>query len=702
MFIESVVLDNFKCFGPGRTAVRLEGGVSTFIGANGSGKTAVCEALLRLFGITGQERTVRVDDFHVPAQEESTPPTRELTVEAVLVFPELDDEESGVDEGVGSDTVDGVGAVQQLVEGHTDRDKARADSRAGLPSANAGQMVGPPPARHRAVPEFFRRMAATEHGELKVRIVLQAQWMDDGTAEGAITDTRRVVSTFAEEYGEDEFVVLTPAERSRIQMIYIPASRDGARQVTAFLRSRLWRAARWSAELRDLVGGHAADVAVRFAAEPVVTAVEKALTRRWQQLHDAGMHADPRLRLLDGDLDELVANSELVFAPDHGGRARSAQLLSDGQRSLLHLALTAAALDVEAAVCDGRHDEDFLLDAARLPNLTLIAVEEPENSLSPFFLSRIVNQLHGLCATETTQAVVSSHSAGALTRVDPEHVRYFRVDPATATAAVQEIALPADSTEAGKYLREAVRAHPELYFAKFVVLGEGDTEELVIPRIAQARGVLLDPSFVAMVPLGGRHTNHMWKLLNDLGIPHATLLDLDWGRAGAGPARLRDACTRLGDNGIDALAGLDGYDQVTALRDDLTLRDIGPIVEHLQTFGVFFAEPLDLDYAMLDRFPTAYTGLESGERGPRQDSDPTAAVIGDAGTRPEFWSEDARLGQLRWYRYLFLTRSKPATHLRALGRITDAELAEKAPEVIGALVEHIRDRIGLPTASEHR
>jgi putative ATP-dependent endonuclease of the OLD family len=194
----------------------------------------------------------------------------------------------------------------------------------------------------------------------------------------------------------------------------------------------------------------------------------------------------------------------------------------------------------------------------------------------------------------------------------------------------------------------------------------------------------------------------MWKLLNDLDIPHATLLDLDWGRAGAGPARLRDACTRLNANGIDALASLDDYDQVAAVHDGLTLNDIKPIIKHLQTFGVFFSEPLDLDYAMLKQFPAAYTGLESGERGPKQDSDPTATVIGDAGTGPDFWSEEARLQQLRWYRYLFITRSKPATHLRALGRITDTQLAEKAPEVIGALVDHIRDRIGLSTSGECR
>ncbi|WP_216893066.1 ATP-dependent nuclease [Nocardia alni] len=656
MFIESVTLDNFQCFGPGRTTVQFDDGLTAFVGPNGSGKTATCQALLRLFGITAQERTVRVDDFHVSVSEVAAPTTRQLTVEVVLAFPELDTEEP-------------------------DNDDDQSTSSA-LTVAS------------RAVPEFFQRMAATDESDLKVRIVLDAEWVDDGTVDGAITDTRRVVSTFAEKYGEDSWVPLTPAERSRIQMVYIPASRDGARQVTTFLRSRLWRAAQWSTELRDLVSGSASEVAGKFMKEPVVEAVETALTNRWKELHDAGTSASPRLRLLDGELNQLVRNSELVFEPDPTGSPRPARLLSDGQRSLLYLALTAATLDVEAAVVNGDHDDEFTLEPARLPNLTLIAVEEPENSLSPFFLSRIVNQLQDLSDEGATQVILSSHSASVFTRIRPEVVRHFRLSSDSATAAVHEIILPTDDTEAGKFLREAVHAYPELYFAKFVVLGEGDSEQIVIPRVATALGVSLDSSFVAVVPLGGRHTNHMWKLLNDLKIPHATLLDLDYGRDGAGPARLRDACNRLIANGIDPLADLEGYDDIAAIGDELELDALQQILMHLRKFGIFFGAPLDLDYLMLRRYPDAYTKLEADEIGPHQ-SDATDVVIGKSPTQPAYWSHPKRAERLRWYRYLFTNRSKPSSHLRALGRLTDDELQKSAPEVVVALVNHIRREVGI-------
>ncbi|WP_405421551.1 ATP-dependent nuclease [Streptomyces erythrochromogenes] len=651
MFIEKLVLKNFKCFGPAGTSVHLDQAMTALIGANGSGKTAACEGLLRMFGISAKERAVRMDDFHVPLDEIDVPPTRKLTIEAILAFPELDG----------------------------DATKGEKSQAQDVP---------------RPVPEFFRRMAATADGDLKVRVVLEAEWTDDGTVDGVISETRVIVNTLAEEYGEEDYAPLTPLERSRIQMVYIPASRDGVRQVTSFLRSRLWQAAQWSSGLRDLVSKNAAEVAEKFTDEPVVQAVEGALTARWQQLHDAGVHSVPKLRLLDDDFDQLIQDSELVFEPDRNGRPRPARTLSDGQRSMLHLALVAAAIDVEGAINDGRHTDDFALDGAHLPNLTVIAVEEPENSLSPFFLSRIITQLQELSGSTATQTVLSSHSASVLARIRPEDVRYLRTEAASATASVREVTLPADTTEAGKYVREAVRAHPELYFAKFVVLGEGDTEELVIPRIAQARGIQLDPSFVAMVPLGGRHTNHMWRLLNDLDIPHATLLDLDYGKEGAGPARLRDACNRLAASGLKPLEGLAGYDEIDDITDDLEPEAIRPILAHLQTFGVFYATPLDLDYSMLNHFEAAYTHLDAGDRGPGA-GDPTITVIGEKGTREEFWRDGDRPKWLSWYRYLFVTRSKPSSHMSALGRLSDAELEADAPNELKALVDHIQGKICL-------
>ena len=129
-----------------------------------------------------------------------------------------------------------------------------------------------------------------------------------------------------------------------------------------------------------------------------------------------------------------------------------------------------------------------------------------------------------------------------------EQIRHFRqkTNDGRRYSVVNKILLPPKKSECDyKYINQAILAHPELYFSKIVVLGEGASEEIVIPQLASKMGVDLDPSFVAVVKLGGRHVNHMWRLLDNLAIPYITLLDLDLGRDGGGLSRLENIINRL-------------------------------------------------------------------------------------------------------------------------------------------------------------
>ena len=642
MFLERLTLINFQCFGPEPTTIRFDTQLTAMLGGNAAGKTAACQALSRLFSVVGDQRQIRVEDFHVPDDEEEAPATRALSIEAVFAFPELAD--------------DGADAS-------------------------------------RSVPEFFAQMTADDDGQLKLRIVLEASWSAEGPVNGTIEDSRRVVYTFDEEYGE-KWLELSASDRNRIQMVYVPATRDGARQVNAFLRGRVWRASQWSDPFREHVGGAADELSEKFKGEAVVETVTKAISTRWQELHHMNSEQNPMFEPINRDVSVLVTNAEMHFEPSPTGRTRPARELSDGQQSLLHMALTAATLDIEDAIAAGDHDDKFDLTATALPSLTLLALEEPENNLAPFFLSRVVQQLLDVTQTGRAQTLICSHSASVLSRVPPEQVRHFRLDEATKTTRVREIALPDDFTEAGKYIREAVRAHPELYFARFVVLGEGDSEALVLPKLAAARGLHIDQSFVAVVPLGGRHTNHFWRLLTQLGIPYATLLDLDWGRSGGGEGRVRDACTRLLQVGLTPFDGseeIDGFNSTDDI-DDLDSAQLVAWLNHLEKWDIYFSAPLDLDMLLLTKFTSAYTDrLEDGQKGPSSQGDPRDAVLGEPGVRPDlsYWTEDQRTDDvLRWYRYLFLTHSMPSTHLRALSYVSAADLAK-----VGGRLSRLLDRI---------
>jgi hypothetical protein len=273
---------------------------------------------------------------------------------------------------------------------------------------------------------------------------------------------------------------------------------------------------------------------------------------------------------------------------------------------------------------------------------------------------------------------------------------------------VHGIRLPEGEEEASKFVREAVRTYPELYFARLAVLGEGASEEVVLPRLAEALGMDVDRSFVAIVPLGGRHVNHLWRLLADLDIPHLTLLDLDWGRAGGGWGRIRTTCEQLLTNGLSpqVLFGKPltskKIEEVLKSFDAREASDIKGLTEWtnwLRQFGVFFCSPLDLDYSMLRAFPSAYQVIEPGRQGPSPQGDPRSSVLGEGG-KPELYGADHDKA-LRWYRYLFLGRGKPGTHVRVLSNLPMDKLASKVPDDLKALLLEIQSRLApSPAQSE--
>ena len=118
----------------------------------------------------------------------------------------------------------------------------------------------------------------------------------------------------------------------------------------------------------------------------------------------------------------------------------------------------------------------------------------------------------------------------------------------------------------------------------------------------------------------------------------------------------------------------------------------------LREEGIFFSFPLDIDFAMLTAFQEAYQCSNPGGRGPRGGADTIRdkkAVTLKTGGDPELY-DDAYDEQFKWYPYLFLSRSKPETHIAALARIEDKDfIAENAPPELKALIEQLKESLGL-------
>ncbi len=448
-----------------------------------------------------------------------------------------------------------------------------------------------------------------------------------------------------------------------------------------------------------------------FQSEAGINSVTAEVERAWHALDDAPNFSRVGFRPFEAELDDLLRRVEMVLGPAPHTSEVGVHRLSDGQKSLFYLSLIAAVFGVEGEVRAGGASK-LGLAAARLvpPMLTLLAVEEPENHLAPHYLTRIMAVLDQIAASPWGQVLLTSHSPAILGRVAPEDVRHLRLDSKTGRSSIKAITLPNSTSAAHVYVRQAVLAYPELYFARLVVLGEGDSEMILLPRLAQSHGMFLDRSFVSVVPLGGRHVNHFWKLLRDLEIPHVTLLDLDRERFGGGWSRVHYVIAQLlerGEKRDELLATEDGKvlsdDEFAGMVDwELDPSTLDGWLSDLEKHDVFFSAPLDVDFMMLRAFPAAYKGTAPLGGGPRLPKDPNeldarinraieVVLKGEGGDGSTY--DVAEENEFPWYANLFLGRGKPTTHMLALASLKDSELKVGMPKPLDRLLRRVEEKL---------
>lgn len=480
--------------------------------------------------------------------------------------------------------------------------------------------------------------------------------------------------------------------------------------------------------MRQKVEGASKESNEAFRSERGVEVIESTINRNWTALHDFAVLKNVHLRPLNPQFEDLLKRVEMVFSPGEGTNEQPAERLSDGLRSLFYLTLIASVFDAEAeavrSVDVSRNDSPLRGEDLNAPDLTILAIEEPENHLSPHYLGRILKLLKEISGAEGAQVMLTSHSPAILKRVQPEDIRHLRLDTETHSTVVSNIRLPEAADKAHKYVREAVRAYPELYFSRLVVLCEGDSEEIVLPRICELAKVSIDTSFISIVPLGGRHVNHFWKLLAELEIPYVTLLDLDRERGTGGWSRIKYVLEQLikigkakrnllkidkkdGGNGVLSDEGFAGM----STWNETEVKVMDGWINCLEGEGVYFSGPLDLDFAMLTSFPEAYHKATSGTgpRVPDATKHPAKyqerlvqarnAVLKNDTAMAESFS-DAEKAAFIWYHHLFLGRGKPSTHILALNEIDSDVLWTNAPAPLKRMISKIQEILKIEVEEE--
>lgn len=632
MKLQTIRLSNFQSFGESPTEIRLEE-ITYLIGPNGSGKTAALQALCRLFALDPSLRRILRSDFHVPLNEAAPPAERQLWIEVDFLFPELDDDEDN------STVAPHFGHMRLDEIDGTPRVRFRLTATMGL------------------------------DGDIEESMV----YVLDINADGSPLTTAQVPRS----------------ERNHIHVHYLPARRDPADHIAYganALLGRMLRAVNWDAE-RTVIKGLTDQISGSLAANLSVNAFSTSLKSVWSDLHRGSFFADPKLTFVASEIEALLRHMSVSFTPGHDEQLVDFSRLSDGQKSMLYLSLVLSSQAIGRAVL-AEDDDSFVANKLRPPVFTVVAVEEPENSLSPHYLGRIVNALNAMTSDGDAQALIATHAPSMLRRIVPERIRYLRLTQER-TSRVTHIQLPDATDEAHKFVREAVQAFPEIYFSRLVVLGEGDSEEIVLPRLLQVKGAPVDESAVTIAPLGGRHVNHFWRLLSALQIPYLTLLDLDVARYAAGWGRIKVVNDQLAK-----------FEPAKVLPNDWDLpkwnTKEAPIRTHchfgeekksvfraLERRGIYFSAPMDLDFAMLLAFPEAYDVEEE-----EPDEATIKAVLGKKHYDASQYTQDEQK-LFSTYHQRFKLGSKPAAHIDALAQLTDEELLADMPASLNRLADAV-------------
>ncbi|HEV3756198.1 TPA: AAA family ATPase [Streptococcus pneumoniae] len=682
MKLTKVIINNFRSFGESQI-IELNN-QTVLIGNNSSGKTTVLQALSKLFSDKQNDRIIKKSDFHLPKGSRPGENTRNLFIETIFEFDELD----------------------------------------GTPYSQA-------------IPSFFEHFTVSKDGAKPfLRIRLESSWEDDGTVEGSI-DTQFYYISSDEDTIRDEDKHRAPRkDLDKIRVLYVPASRTPEKELgnaSGSMLSRLVNSINWTEDEINEITDKIDELNNTFLSENgALTQINNEIQKSWELYHEDNRFSQAELIINSSEMAAALRQIALKFSPTTTEEAFTVSDLGDGLRSIFYFSLVDSILDIELEITKDREENP---DNPRFklipPVLTILAIEEPENHIAPHHIGKLIKRFKQLGNNDNSQVILTSHSPAIVKRIDPEDLKYLRIEnnDRVLQTIVSDIQLPPAIDESYKYIKGAIQAYPELYFAKLVVLGEGDSEELLLPKFFDLLGKEVDSSQNSIVPLGGRHVNYFWKLLNALRIPHITLLDFDNERYGGGWGRIKYISQHLYELNTEFqewfhTQRLDFNEIGSRGCESIGAQRLINWFNKLEEFNVYFSSPLDIDFLMLQHYKDNYLNTLSPIEGPvvsYNDSDGSSkkvklsdldcldrlqlegfnkrkeeairATLKDKSGHGDSFNEEEKELMI-WYQYFFLGRGKPTTHMQFLSSISDDELTRNLPPVFEKIVNSAEELLG--------
>ncbi|HEX9725338.1 MAG TPA: AAA family ATPase [Vicinamibacteria bacterium] len=152
-------------------------------------------------------------------------------------------------------------------------------------------------------------------------------------------------------------------------------------------------------------------------------------------------------------------------------------------------------------------------------------IEEPEMHLHPHRARFFYQTLRRI--SRENQVIYTTHSPYLVAIPEFEEVRLVKRDVDNRTSIV-ESDLPPSEELREKLRKEFDPERNELFFAKHVILVEGDTEKLALPEYATRLGLDLDRLGVSIIEVGGKRSLLPFaRIIMSFEIPLTILFDTD-------------------------------------------------------------------------------------------------------------------------------------------------------------------------------
>ncbi|MBR3327961.1 MAG: AAA family ATPase, partial [Atopobiaceae bacterium] len=299
--------------------------------------------------------------------------------------------------------------------------------------------------------------------------------------------------------------------RELLKVVYLKPLRDAEREMSAGRRSRLSQILLGHPAFRDRDGhplveafqGANQKIEEYFSKDPSGEKVMSTIKSNLSAFHGSGDVREASIQVLDAQLRSILESLSLTVGEANPGL---------GELNLLFMAA-----------------ELLLLKASEEGGMRTALVEELEAHLHPQAQLRLIEFLQRDYGDHGSQVIVTTHSPMLASKINLKSLILLRGGRGFDMAPGKTKLRQGDYLFLQRFL-DATKAN--LFFAKGVIMVEGDAENILIPALADAMGCPLEKYGVSIVNVGStaflRYAGIMSRADGKpMGIPVSVVTDCD-------------------------------------------------------------------------------------------------------------------------------------------------------------------------------